>query len=129
MSQIYVYNRLLMTIRRLHKTVRRSLLVALPLLSLALVGCGSSAESSSSGAKASSAEAKIFNNNCGRCHTLKAAGARGVIGPDLDKSKLTMYKIKDQVMNGRRAMPALKSKLSPNEIDVVANFVATNKDG
>ena len=29
---------------------------------------------------------KVFlDNNCGGCHTFKAAGANGTVGPDLDK--------------------------------------------
>lgn len=111
-----------MITQRLNNAVRRSALVALPLLSLAIAGCGSS--SSTSDTKSLSGDAKIFADNCGRCHTLKAAGTKGVVGPDLDKSKPSLDKVKDRVMNGRRAMPPLKSTLSPDEIDAVANYVA-----
>jgi cytochrome c oxidase subunit II len=38
-----------------------------------------------SGGGAAAGKAVFENNGCGSCHTLKAAGATGTIGPDLDK--------------------------------------------
>jgi mono/diheme cytochrome c family protein len=40
---------------------------------------------SADGSKDFDAGKKLFRENCWSCHTLKAAGARGVTGPDLDQ--------------------------------------------
>jgi cytochrome c551/c552 len=37
------------------------------------------------GGGAAAGKAVFVNNGCGACHTLKAAGSTGKIGPDLDK--------------------------------------------
>lgn len=109
-----------MTTTGRNNTLRLGALVALLLLSLAIAGCGSSSSSGSADG------AQVFTDNCVGCHTLKAAGAKGTTGPDLDKSKSDAAKVKDRVTNGKGAMPALKGKLSTAEIEAVSNYVATN---
>lgn len=122
----------------LKNTLRRSALVALLLFSLAIAGCGSSSsstsESSTADTGATAAEstnasadgAKIFTDNCASCHTLKAAGSKGAVGPDLDKTKPDEALVNDRVTNGKGAMPALKESLSADEIDAVSDYVATS---
>ena len=66
----------------------------------------------------------IFAANCASCHTLKAAGATGTVGPNLDGLKPSFARAKKQVTNGGAAMPAFKGKLSDKQIDAVARFVA-----
>jgi cbb3-type cytochrome c oxidase subunit III len=70
----------------------------------------------------------IFETNCGSCHTFKAAGSTGTIGPNLDTitPKPTLDVVKHQVENGGGAMPAFKGQLSPEQIDAVSKFVADN---
>jgi cytochrome c6 len=77
----------------------------------------------------------IFLANCAACHTLKAAGADGQIGPDLDRLSLPEATIIKQVTNGGPAlmgkaaakyttsMVGYKGVLSPAQIDDVAAFV------
>ncbi len=65
----------------------------------------------------------VFVTNCSTCHTLKAANARGTIGPNLDQKKPTSGKIILRVMNGKGAMPPYKSILSKTQISDVAAFV------
>jgi cbb3-type cytochrome c oxidase subunit III len=78
-------------------------------------------------ANASSTDGKsIFATNCASCHTLKAAGSTGTIGPNLDQLKPPLATVKRQVENGGGAMPAFKGQLSPAQIDAVAKFVASN---
>ena len=70
----------------------------------------------------------IFTKTCGSCHTLKAAGTTGKIGPDLDQVKPPpgFSLVKHQVENGGGVMPAFKGRLTPQQIDAVAKFVASN---
>jgi len=63
---------------------------------------------------------------CGGCHTLKAAGSSGNVGPNLDQLKPAKATVAHQVEVGGGAMPALKGQLSAAEIAAVAAFVADN---
>ena len=66
----------------------------------------------------------IFTANCASCHTLKAAGASGTIGPNLDQLKPPFARAQHQVEVGGSVMPAFKGKLTQPQIDAVAKFVA-----
>ncbi len=65
----------------------------------------------------------IFSSQCSSCHTLKAAGASGTIGPNLDTLKPSLARVQRQVTNGGSVMPAFKGKLTQAQIDAVAKFV------
>ena len=56
---------------------------------------------------------------------MRAAGASGLIGPDLDSiaAQLTQALIVTQVTNGGMTMPAFGSSLSSSQINDVASFV------
>jgi len=69
---------------------------------------------------------QIFTANCASCHTLKAAGATGTVGPNLDAAKPSESKVETQVTNGGGVMPAFKGTLTPAEIKAVAKFVSGN---
>jgi mono/diheme cytochrome c family protein len=62
---------------------------------------------------------------CGSCHTLKAAGATGNIGPNLDTLKPSEPVVERQVTNGGAQMPAFKGQLTAAEIKAVAMFVSS----
>ncbi|MEK9742003.1 MAG: cytochrome c [Pelagibacteraceae bacterium] len=70
----------------------------------------------------------IFNGKgmCMTCHTLKAAGATGNVGPVLDTLKPTMDEVKKVVTEGINLMPAFGESglLTPKEIEAVAFYVA-----
>jgi cbb3-type cytochrome c oxidase subunit III len=68
----------------------------------------------------------IFTANCASCHTLKAAGATGTIGPNLDQLKPAFSVAQHQVEVGGGVMPAFKGTLSQAQIDAVAKYVADN---
>jgi cbb3-type cytochrome c oxidase subunit III len=68
----------------------------------------------------------IFATNCASCHTLKAAGATGTVGPNLDTLKPTEPVVERQVTNGGGGMPPFKGQLSAAEIKAVAEFVSSN---
>jgi len=61
------------------------------------------------------------SKGCGACHTMKAAGASGTVGPNLDESQPSEALIAERVVNGKGAMPPFKSQLTDKQIaDVVA---------
>jgi len=68
----------------------------------------------------------IFSAECSSCHTLKAAGATGTVGPNLDQLKPSDAIVQRQVTNGGAVMPAFKGKLSPAQIAAVATFVSSS---
>jgi mono/diheme cytochrome c family protein len=104
-----------------------------PTLAVALtafvVGCGGGDEEDSTPTPATSGggDAKqLFVDNCGSCHTLATAGASGKVGPDLDQLRPGPDLVNTQVTNGGGGMPAFKGKLSPEEIQAIADYVSEN---
>ena len=71
----------------------------------------------------------IFADNCATCHTLAAAGSTGTIGPNLDESRPAQELAVDRVTNGQGAMPSFEGTLSPEQIQAVAEYVATSAGG
>jgi mono/diheme cytochrome c family protein len=78
----------------------------------------------------------VFISTCSACHTLKAAGAVGQIGPNLDKVSLPEATIVKAITNGGSTvmtkaqiakystqMTPYKSVLSPAVINNIAAFV------
>ena len=71
----------------------------------------------------------IFTANCGSCHTLADAGTNGAVGPNLDQARPPKPLVVDRVTNGQGAMPAFKDSLDPQQIEAVAEYVATAAGG
>jgi mono/diheme cytochrome c family protein len=70
---------------------------------------------------------KIFKGaGCAGCHTLAAANATGTVGPNLDQLKPSEARVAHQVTFGGGAMPAFKGKLTPDQIQAVAKYVASS---
>jgi mono/diheme cytochrome c family protein len=109
----------------------RSKLVAIALSSAVVVGCGGSKSNSSSSTPASSGGgaadgAQVFATaGCKNCHTLKAAGATGMVGPNLDQLKPAASLVEHQVTNGGGGMPSFKATLSTAQIKAVAQYVSS----
>ena len=61
---------------------------------------------------------------CALCHTLEAAGAAGTVGPSLDELKPDKARVLDTVRTGIGPMPPYAGKLTPEEIEAVAAYVA-----
>ena len=68
----------------------------------------------------------IFQSQCASCHTLKAAGATGTVGPNLDQLKPSTARVVRQVTNGGAVMPSFKGKLTPAQIAAVAAYVSSS---
>ena len=60
---------------------------------------------------------------CAICHTLKAAGAAGEIGPSLDELKPDAERVAKAVRNGIGQMPAFAT-LTEAQIQALARYVA-----
>jgi cytochrome c6 len=70
---------------------------------------------------------KVFETaGCTACHTLKAAGSTGTVGPNLDQLKPAEAVVVHQVEVGGGPMPAFKDQLTPKQIQDVAAFVYTS---
>ena len=75
---------------------------------------------------------EIFNEKagCAGCHTMKAAGAEGNIGPNLDTVDLTEELVMDMVTYGLGVMPAYGEEgiLTKEEIDIVSFYVVNSSN-
>ena len=74
---------------------------------------------------------EIFNETaaCAGCHTMKAAGAKGNVGPNLDTvAGLTVESVIDMVTHGLGVMPAYGEEeiLTPEEIEIVSTYVVNS---
>jgi cytochrome c553 len=80
------------------------------------------------GAKGDAAAGKeVFATaGCGGCHTLKAAGSTGNVGPNLDEAKPPETLIRTRVEHGKGPMPAFgdSGQLDKKQIDDVVAFVS-----
>jgi cytochrome c553 len=91
------------------------------ILAIGLISGGCSGSKSA----ADSPGAKVFASaGCGSCHTLKAAGAKGQIGPNLDDLKPDESTVAHQVRVGGNGMPSFRKRLAGRQIEEVAAFVA-----
>jgi mono/diheme cytochrome c family protein len=103
-----------------------------------LAGCGSDGNttvqesptaSSSAAAPTTTAAAphakQLFATKCGNCHTLKAAGTTGTIGPNLDEEKPPRSEVLAMMKEGPESMPA--NLVSGKDAEAVASFVAANE--
>src|SRR2546421_12761508 len=69
---------------------------------------------------------QIFTLKCGGCHTLKAAGTSGTVGPNLDVLKPPFPIVEHQVINGGAATPAVKGALKDAQSNAAAQYVASH---
>ena len=67
---------------------------------------------------------QIAEPQCALCHTLQAAGASGTIGPSLDELKPDKEKALQAIRKGVGVMPPYAGKLTPEQIEAVASYVA-----
>jgi mono/diheme cytochrome c family protein len=77
-------------------------------------------------AHAASGKSVFTSAGCATCHTLKAAGASGQIGPNLDDLRPGYAQVLTKVQSGGGGMPSFAQQLSAQQIRDVAAFVATS---
>jgi mono/diheme cytochrome c family protein len=110
-------------------------------LFLVLPGCGSDsnttideaptasqpASTTTTTAAAAPSAKDLFAAKCGSCHTLKAAGTTGTVGPNLDVEKPEKPEILDDIKTGPAVMPA--NLYTGADAQAVATFIAANEGG
>jgi mono/diheme cytochrome c family protein len=84
----------------------------------------SKASGQSNGGSQTAGSAVFASAGCSSCHTLKAAGATGTIGPDLDQLRPSAATVAGIVRSGGGAMPSFSGKLSDAQISAVAAYVS-----
>jgi mono/diheme cytochrome c family protein len=67
---------------------------------------------------------EVFAHSCGTCHTLRRAGVRGIIGPDLDAVALTTAQVRRMIATGSLDTVMPKNLLVGDDADRVARYVA-----
>ena len=71
------------------------------------------------------AGAEAFASNCGSCHTLKAAGAQGTVGPNLDDMKPSSALVLAAIAKGGQGSGTMpKDLLTGKDAQEVADYVA-----
>lgn len=78
---------------------------------------------------AAAGEAVFASAGCGGCHTLKAAGATGAVGPNLDQAKPDTALVVMRVTNGSGVMPPFGDQLDEQQIQDVAAYVVASTQG
>jgi mono/diheme cytochrome c family protein len=72
---------------------------------------------------------EVAQPSCALCHTLESAGAVGTIGPSLDELKPDKARVLEAVRKGVGVMPPFADKLTPEQIEAVADYVAKAAGG
>lgn len=105
--------------------------LGLPVLAVGVLalagGCGSGGSDGGGGQgsdTAGKAPKQVFAETCGGCHTLKAAGAKGQVGPNLDKLRPDAALVVKTIKAGPSVMPA--NLLQGAQAQAVADYVAAN---
>lgn len=112
--------------------------VALAIAAVSMVATSASGHGT---ATAPPGQTLFTSSGCGGCHTFKALGAKGTIGPNLDKVKLTLAQMKTAISKGGSAvmtkaqvakykfkMTPFAGRLSAAKIATLAAFVVKERD-
>jgi mono/diheme cytochrome c family protein len=67
---------------------------------------------------------EVFSHTCGTCHTLRRAGVKGIIGPDLDRAVLTQREVREMIRTGSLDTTMPRNLLVSRDADRVAKYVA-----
>ena len=67
---------------------------------------------------------EVFAHTCGTCHTLRAAGVTGGVGPDLDRAPLTAAAVRRMIRTGSADSTMPANLLVGRDADRVARYVA-----
>lgn len=94
-----------------------------------LSACGSGGGGAPSKAELAQGKKVFTSASCGTCHSLTAAGAKGVVGGPLDGFKFKPAFVEQRVREGGGGMPAFGKKLSDDQIKAVSAFVSNASGG
>lgn len=115
---------------RLHfGTVRWLVSIALAgLLAAGSAGCGSQKAAKPKPLDGPKEAVELYRQNCLSCH---GAELEGQMGPRTNLQKvgasLTQEQIRNQIANGGGGMPAQSKRLTPQQIETLAAWLATRK--
>lgn len=74
---------------------------------------------------AGGAQAAVFKQKCGACHTLKDAGTTGAAGPNLDDLKPTLARVLAAIANGGKSGTAMpKDLVTGRQAKLLAAYVS-----
>ena len=93
-------------------------------VAVALAACGTGGISKGSADVQNGKRLFLGKGQCAGCHTLAAAGSTGTIGPNLDDEHPDAGKVREMVNKGEPPMPSFRGTLTPEQIDLIAKFVA-----
>jgi mono/diheme cytochrome c family protein len=68
----------------------------------------------------------LFVATCGSCHTLRAAGTKGRIGPNLTGESNSYAEVVAKVQRGDGAMPSFRRTLTKAQIAKIAAFLVAS---
>jgi mono/diheme cytochrome c family protein len=70
---------------------------------------------------------KVYIQFCGKCHALKAAGARGTLGPNLDLDKVSYVRVVSSIEEGVGGIQAeyVLRNVTFSQVYDVAKYVVT----
>jgi mono/diheme cytochrome c family protein len=70
---------------------------------------------------------KVYIQFCGKCHALKAAGAKGTLGPNLDQDAVTYNRVVTAIEEGVGGIQAeyVLRNVTFNQVYDVAKYVVT----
>ncbi|WP_246120325.1 c-type cytochrome [Cohnella terricola] len=97
------------------------------LLIAALSGCGQASDARPSVSAEDREQAEsLYRANCIACH---GAELQGIVGPDLRRagSELSAAQIVGRIEKGGGGMPAFRTRLTEDEIQVLADWLAGHK--
>ena len=66
----------------------------------------------------------LFGHSCSACHTLRAAGSRAGVGPDLDELRPSASRVRATIRDGTPSGAMPPGLLVGREADRVARYVA-----
>lgn len=69
---------------------------------------------------------QLFAQQCAGCHVLAAAGASGTVGPSLDELRPDAGRVLEAMREGPGAMPTFEGRLSEQQLENLAEYVAAN---
>jgi mono/diheme cytochrome c family protein len=116
--------------RRLsHRPIAVSFASIMAVLLLALTWYGSKAPGAGGASSALADKYNFGNAPCASCHTMKDPGWSSGVGPNLDSVKPDYKLVVDRVTNGKGGMPAFKGRLSDQQIQCIATYVAAGTSG
>jgi mono/diheme cytochrome c family protein len=69
---------------------------------------------------------RLFATYCAGCHILAAAGGTGTVGPSLDQMQPDAETTLAAMVEGPGAMPTFDDRLTEEQLQILAEFVAEN---